>query len=115
MGAGGAVAQRVGQRQGLLHLQQGQPGLEQGKTVLPAGKSNVARLQLFAEASDNSAVVLSDSASFAFANDLAEVVVVNYAGATINVSAVPVSCRSPESWEMRMQGLASLGLLRRKS
>ncbi|CAN5133252.1 hypothetical protein BH11PSE10_BH11PSE10_10690 [soil metagenome] len=80
------------------------------KAVLPTGNFNVASLQFTAKASGNSAVVMSDSASFPFANDLAEVIPVAYQGAAIGVSAVP----EPQTGILLMLGLASLGLLRRK-
>ncbi|MBT9504848.1 MAG: PEP-CTERM sorting domain-containing protein [Burkholderiaceae bacterium] len=77
------------------------------KAQLPTGDFKVATLQFSAKAGGSSAIMMSDSPNFPFANDLAEVVSVSYQGAMVNVSAVP----EPGSWALLLGGLTAIGWL----
>lgn len=81
------------------------------KALLPTGDFSVATLQFSAKASGNSSIQLSESPSFPFANDLAEVIAVDYGSASVSISAVP----EPGSMAMLLLGLAGLGLWRRQA
>jgi Cohesin domain len=78
------------------------------KSVLPTGDFAVATLQFVAKAGGSSALQLAGNASFPFANDLAEVISVDYGSGRVNVSAVP----EPATLGLWAAGLMALGLRR---
>ena len=80
------------------------------RAQLPTGNFDVATLNFTARASGISALTLSASADFPFANDLVEVINVAYGSGSGNVSAVP----EPATWASLLLGLALLPTLRRR-
>lgn len=79
------------------------------KAQLPTGDFTVATLQFSAKAGGSSAIVLSASPNFPFANDLADVISVDYQTARVTVSAVP----EPSHWALMLAGLTGIGWLTR--
>lgn len=71
------------------------------KAQLPKGDFSVATLTFSAKAAGQSVLQLMDSPSFPFANDKAQVVGVDYLGATVQVGAVP----EPASALLTLAGL----------
>lgn len=80
------------------------------RPVLPTGDFAVATLQFTALALGSTALQMSASTSFPFANDLAEVVAVDFQAAGMTVTAVP----EPQSWALFAAGLGVLGTLARR-
>ena len=77
------------------------------KAVLPTGDFAVASLQFTALAIGSSALQMTASASFPFANDVAEAVSVTFQPANVTVTAVP----EPQRWALFAAGLGVLGAL----
>ena len=80
------------------------------RAVLPTGDFAVATLQFTALAAGFSALTLSESVAFPFANDMADVITVGFQGGDVSVSAVP----EPGSWALALAGLAVVGQLMRR-
>lgn len=78
--------------------------------VLPTGDFAIATLQFTALAVGSSTLQLTASPSFPFANDLAEVIAVDYGAAGMNVTAVP----EPQTWALWLAGMGALGRLVRR-
>lgn len=82
------------------------------RAQLPTGSFNVATLQFSALAAGSSAVQLSASPTFPFADDLGAVIDVAFQGAGVTVSAVPEPA-SAALWALGLLGVA--GLRQRRS